>query len=174
MSPLAHRIVPMLALTAALTACGRGMGDLETWVSEVKSRTSTQIEPIPQMKEYEAYAYVPGERRDPFVPVQPQRQQAAGAGGPGPRPDLKRPKEALEEYPLDALRMQGIIRTPRATFGLIKSPDGIIHRVSVGGYMGQNYGQVKSVTETEITLSELVADGFGGYIQRPATLALTQ
>lgn len=171
MSASILRLLCAFGLLATLAACGGGMGDLEQWVSEVKARKSTQVEPIPQIKPYEAYAYDAGTRRDPFVAEQPK--PAAGSG-PGPRPDPNRPKEALEEYPLDALRMQGIIRTPRATFGLIKSPDNIIHRVSVGNYMGQNFGQVKSVTETEITLMELVADGFGGYVQRPATLALSQ
>lgn len=154
-----------------LAGCSSGMDDLEQWVSTVKGRTSTQIEPIPQIQPYQAYAYDEASRRDPFVAVAPR--PAAGSGN-GPRPDPKRPKEALEEYPLDALRMQGVIRTPRATFGLVKSPDGILHRVSVGSYMGQNDGQVKSVADTEITLVELVADGFGGYVQRPASLALTQ
>lgn len=171
MSASIVRLLCAFGLLLMLSACGRGMGDLEQWVSEVKGRKSTNVEPIPQIKPYEAFAYEAGNRRDPFVAEVPKRPVGTG---PGPRPDPNRPKEALEEYPLDALRMQGIIRTPRATFGLIKSPDNIIHRVSVGNYMGQNFGQVKSVTETEITLMELVADGFGGYVQRPATLALSQ
>jgi len=171
-----NRALTLVALTTSLllSACGNGMGDLETWVSEVKSRKSRQIEPIPQIKPYEAFAYVPGDRRDPFIAVEPQREAPAGAGGAGTRPDFKRAKETLEEYPLDALRMQGIIRTQRATFALVKAPDGVIHRVSIGAHMGQNYGQIKTITETEISLTELVADGFGGWLQRPAVLALTQ
>jgi len=163
-----------LSCSLLLSACGSGMDDLESWVSEVKSRKSRQIEPIPQIKPYEAFAYVPGDRRDPFVAVEPQREAPGGASGAGERPDFKRPKETLEDYPLDALRMQGIIRTPRATFALVKAPDGVIHRVSIGAHMGQNYGQIKTITETEISLTELVADGFGGWLQRPAVLALTQ
>jgi type IV pilus assembly protein PilP len=164
-------VVILLLAVTTLGGCSRGTEDLEQWVSEVKSRKTARIEPIPEVKAYESFAYDPSGRRDPFAPVQPQRQQGDGSG---PRPDPKRPKEALEEFPLDALRMQGVIKTPRDTFGLVKSPDGIVHRVSVGSYMGQNDGKVVSVSETEIKLNELVADGFGGYIQRPALLALTQ
>lgn len=167
-------VLIVLASSLLLTGCGSGMGDLESWVSEVKSRKSRQIEPIPQIKPYEAFAYVAGERRDPFIAIEPQRETPADAAGAGSRPDFKRAKETLEEYPLDALRMQGIIRTPRATFALVKAPDGVIHRVSIGAHMGQNYGEIKAITETDISLTELVADGFGGWLQRPAVLALTQ
>lgn len=163
----------MLALVLLLGGCGRGMEDLEQWVAEVKSRTSTTIAPIPQIKPYEAYSYEVAGRRDPFVPVQPQ-QPTNVAGGNGPHPDFKRNKEVLEEYPLDALRMQGTIRTPQAVFALVKAPDGVIHRVGIGSHMGQNFGDIKTITDTEITLSELVADGFGGWLQRAAVLALTE
>lgn len=170
------RVMPLLlALLPALlvAGCGKGMDDLEQWVSEVKARKSTTIAPIPQIKPYEAFSYEVAGRRDPFVPVQPQ-QPASAASGAGPHPDFKRNKEALEEYPVDALRMQGTIRTPHAVYALVKAPDNVIHRVGIGSHMGQNYGEVKTITDTEITLSELVADGFGGWLQRAAVLALSE
>ncbi len=70
--------------------------------------------------------------------------------------------------------MQGVIETAKAVYALVKAPDGVIHRVSVGNHMGQNYGQIKSIEESEITLAEIVPDGFGGWISRPATLALAE
>lgn len=167
------RIAVVLAAVLVLSGCGRGMTDLEEWVAEVKALKSTTIAPIPQIKPYEAFTYEVSGRRDPFVALEPQRP-ATTPGGSGPQPDFKRPKESLEEYPLDALRMQGTIRTPKAVFALVKAPDGVIHRVGIGSHMGQNYGDIKSITDTEITLSELVADGFGGWLQRAAVLALTE
>ncbi len=166
------RVVPLM-FALLLAGCSSGMRDLDDWVAEVKSRKSRQIEPIPQIKAYEAFAYDAGTRRDPFIAVEPQREAPAGRGA-GPRPDVKRAKDALEEYPLDALRMQGTIRTPRATFALVKAPDGVIHRVGIGAHMGQNDGEIKAITDNDISLTELVADGFGGWLQRPAVLALTQ
>lgn len=163
-------LVPAL-LATALVGCGSGMEDLEQRVAEVKSRKSQQIEPIPQIKQYEAFAYLPGERRDPFQQEQPKSGSAVAGG---PRPDLNRTREPLEEYPLDALRMQGVIETPQAVYALVKAPDGVIHRVSIGNHMGQNYGQIKAIQESEIGLAEIVPDGFGGWISRPATLALAE
>ncbi len=165
------RAIGAAALALALTGCSSDMSDLERYVSEVKARRSTAIPPIPQMKQFEAFTYEPGERRDPFVELQrPERSTAAE----GPRPDLNRNREPLEEFPLDALRMMGTISTPLGVFALIKAPDGVIHRVTVKNYMGQNYGQIVAIAGTEIRLQELVPDGFGGWVQRQASLALTQ
>lgn len=165
-----HSLAPAL-IAAALAGCGSGMEDLEQRVAEVKSRKSQQIEPIPQIKQYEAFAYAPGERRDPFQQEQPKSNSSVAGG---PRPDLNRAREPLEEYPLDALRMQGVIETPKSVYALVKAPDGVIHRVAIGNHMGQNYGQIKAIQESEISLAEIVPDGFGGWISRPATLALAE
>jgi len=167
----ANHLGIMLLAATTLSACGSGMEDLEQRVAEVKARKSQQIEPVPQIKQFEPFAYLPNERRDPFQQSQPDPGQMASAG---PRPDLNRSREPLEEFPLDALRMQGIIETAKAVYALVKAPDGVIHRVSVGNHMGQNYGQIKSIEESEITLAEIVPDGFGGWISRPATLALAE
>jgi Tfp pilus assembly protein PilP len=91
-----------------LAGCDSDMSDLESYVAEIKSRRSTAIEPIPQLKQYEAYVYEIGDRRDPFTRVDPQ--QAAPINS-GPGPDLNRNREPLEEFPIDALRMvEGRVR----------------------------------------------------------------
>lgn len=165
-----------LALAAAgfLAGCGGNMSDLQSWVSQVKAHKSTAIEPIPQMKQYEAFAYAADDRRDPFVPVPSERAQAqAGAGG-AVQPDMNRNREPLEEFPLDALRMKGVIDTPQGRFALVQAPDAIIHRVTTGDHMGQNFGKITKITETEIVLTEIVPDGLGGWMQRPAELALAE
>ena len=161
----------LVAAAVALVACSSGMEDLEQRVGEVKSRKSQQIEPIPQIKQFESFAYEPAGRRDPFQQVQPDPDSSVASG---PRPDLDRSREPLEDFPLDALRMQGIIETNRAVFALVKAPDGVIHRVSVGNHMGQNYGEIKAIAEAEIKLAEIIPDGFGGWVSRPATLALAE
>jgi type IV pilus assembly protein PilP len=165
------RFVALLLASALLAGCGGSNSDLENWVAEVKSRKSSAIEPIPQMKQYEAFAYSPKDRRDPFVAVAPKEQQPANNGL---RPDTTRNKEPLEEFPLDALRMVGTIGSGGRTYAMIKAPDGVIHRVTIKDHMGQNYGEITQISEAEISLMELVPDGFGGWVQRPSTLALTQ
>jgi type IV pilus assembly protein PilP len=165
-----------LALAVLAAGCARDMGDLEEYALEVKSRTSKNIEPIPQPKPYEPFVYEPGERRDPFLAILQSRDSAiAGAGGAGAiKPDFNRPKEPLEEFPLDALRMVGTITMQQQAFALIRAPDAVVHRVSVGDHLGQNYGKITSISETEVVLMEIIPDGLGGYIQRPAAVALTQ
>jgi type IV pilus assembly protein PilP len=166
----------LIGLAALAAGCSPDMSDLEAYALEVKSRTSKNIEPIPQPKPYEPFVYEPGERRDPFLAIlQSRESQMANAGGAGAiKPDFNRPKEPLEEFPLDALRMVGTITMQQRAFALIRAPDAVVHRVSVGDHLGQNYGKITGISETEVVLMEIIPDGLGGYIQRPASVALTQ
>lgn len=166
---IAPRIACALLMGLTLSACSSDMDDLEAYVAEVKARKSAAIEPIPQLKQFEAFSFDPADRRDPFTEV-----QQISSSSEGPRPDLNRNREPLEEYPLDGLRMVGTIQTPFGTFALVKAPDNVVHRVTVKNHMGQNYGQIIGISETEISLLELVPDGFGAWIQRSASLALAQ
>lgn len=168
--------VGIIGLALLATGCAQDMSDLEEYTLEVKSRTSKNIEPIPQPKPYEPFGYEPGDRRDPFLPILQSREAAlAASGGAGTiRPDLNRPKEPLEEFPLDALRMVGTITMQQRAFALIRAPDAVVHRVSVGDHLGQNFGKITGISETEVVLMEIIPDGLGGYLQRPASVALTQ
>lgn len=168
----AYRIA-VTAAALALAACSSDMSDLEVKVADVKAQKSRAIEPIPQIKQYEAFAYDPGDRRDPFAPVLAPRNPS-GFDSAGIKPDLNRNKEPLEEFPLDALVMIGTIDSQGRTYAMVKAPDSVIHRVSVKDHMGQNYGEITAITESEVTLVEIIPDGFGGWMQRPASLALTQ
>ncbi len=160
------------AVLLLVSGCSPGMDDLETYVAEVKSRKTRAIEPIPQIKQYEAFAYnASPERRDPFQRTEPAREVAATNNL---RPDLTRNREPLEEFPLDALRMLGVINKNNADFALVRAPDGVIHRVSNGNHMGQNYGKIVRIGESQIDLIEIIPDGFGGFMERPANLALTE
>ncbi|MEK6807337.1 MAG: pilus assembly protein PilP [Pseudomonadota bacterium] len=164
----------LLMSLLALSACGGGEDDLDQFINEVKSRTSKAIEPLPQIKQYQAFSFEPGERRDPFEANLISRAQRAAAAAGGVQPDFNRNKEPLEEFPLDSLRMVGTIEIRKQSYALIKAPDAVIHRVAIGDHLGQNYGKVTKVTEAEIELSEIVPDPFGGWKQRPATLGLAE
>lgn len=167
----AVRCLLLALLLAGLSGCGIiGMGDLEDFVAQEKAKKAAKIEPIPQIKQYEAFAYTEGSRRDPFVPTAPQ----STVGGGGLQPDIHRNREPLEEFPLDALRMVGTILINNQTYALIKAPDKVVHRVARGNHMGQNYGTITKIDDSEITLTEIVPDGFGGWTHRPASLALAQ
>jgi type IV pilus assembly protein PilP len=167
----------LIGVALLLGGCySSGMGDLDLYVKEVKARKPQPLEPIPEIKHVETFLYVPGGRRDPFEPEAPQKKDTpttdAGPGS-GVAPDPFRRKEDLETVPLDTLRMVGTLRQQDAMWGLIKTKDGIIHRVKVGNYLGDNHGQIMRISEEGLELIEIVPDGKGGYRERRASVALS-
>ena len=169
--PLALPVIALLLLSG----CSQDRSDLDEFIAEVKSRKSRAIEPIPQVKQYEAFAYVPGDRRDPFVQIEPERDDTVEqAAGSGISPDFTRNREPLEGYPIDSLRMVGTISKAGIRYAVVRAPDSVLHQIRPGNHLGQNFGRVEYITETEISLVEIVPDGFGGWMERPATLALTE
>jgi type IV pilus assembly protein PilP len=163
------------ALTVALAACGPQQDDLNRYIAEVKERPATPIPPIPAVRTYTPYKYEGLLGRDPFRPSTSEgSDQVAEKSGSakGPRPDLQRPREYLERFELDTLEMVGTFSKESSDWALIKDPDGVVHRVAVGNYMGKNHGKVNAITNDEVQLSEFIADGAGGWLVRDATLAL--
>jgi type IV pilus assembly protein PilP len=148
------------------------MDDLDSYINEVKARRGGRIDPLPEITPYEVFTYVADTEglRSPFVPDSPQ--SVAGPGG-GARPDLQRSREFLEQFPLDTLNMVGTLEIGSATFGLVQTNDGLIHRVSPGNYVGQNDGRITVVTESEIQVVEIISDGIGGYLERDAAIGLS-
>ena len=154
----------------SLSACSSGMEQLQQQVAEIKARPGEPIEPLPEIKPYEAFAYNAASLRSPFVPTPPARSDVAN----GVRPDVKRPREFLEQFPLDTMRMVGTLQLLGRNYGLVQGKDGLVHRVLPGNFVGQNDGRIVGISPTKITIVEIVPDGLGGYIERPAALALTE
>jgi len=165
-------LTAILAL-GVLSGCGEDLSDLNDYVAEVKARKSSDIEPIPQIKPYEPFTYVGEGQRDPFKPVV-QASSGPERSTSNLSPDFGRNREALEEFPLDALRMAGTFRIAGSTFALIKAPDNIVHRVRAGDHMGQNFGQIVAIDDTEVRLVEIIPDGLGGYMKRDAAIAISE
>lgn len=169
MSKLISRCIALALLAATLAGCGNNMDDLLTYVDEVKARSGGRIEPLPQIKPYETFTYEAETQRSPFVS---DNQATAATGGSGPRPDSSRPKEYLEQFPLDTLSMVGTMEREGRTFGLVQTQDGLVHRVLVGNYVGQNDGRIVGIDDAEIEVEELVPDGIGGFFKRSAAISL--
>lgn len=156
--------------------CGRDIHDLQQYVDEVKARKSYSVEPPPEVKPYKSFEYVADKERDPFDPselaadvaqqTQPSNLQLS--------PDPNRVPEFLESFPLDTLRMVGSLSQGKFLWALIKTPDSTIQRVTAGNYMGQNYGKIIQVSEADINLTEIIPDGFGGWRERPSSIALSE
>ena len=157
-----------LGTTFGLAACS-GQGDLHEWVAQVKARKGAPLPALPVVKTFDTFIYQDQDRRDPFEPAPPQ---ATAQNAAGPHPDQNRPREPLEAFPLDSLKMVGTIGAKGGIEGLIKDPQGVIHQVHVGDYMGQNYGHVTQVTSSEVDVVELVPNGSGGWMERDASVAL--
>jgi type IV pilus assembly protein PilP len=162
-------ILAILALVS-LAGCTGNMSDLEDYVKQVKARPGGNIEPLPDIKPYESFAYEASTMRSPFLPDTPV--VAEGSGGGGVRPDTSRNREFLEQFPLDTLRMVGTLEAGGSFFGLVQDKDGLVHRVLPGNHLGQNDGKILRVTSGAIELVEIVPDGLGSYFERPAAVAL--
>lgn len=169
-----------LALLAALAStilagCDSGMQDLEQFVSDTRQKHQGRVDPLPPFAEYETVAYAESGLRDPFKPHQntsAATTTVVAASANGPRPSDNRRREALEGFPLDSLKMVGILKQRTSSWALVQDKDGTIHRVQPGNYAGQNHGKITRISENEINLVELIPDGISGWIQRQAQLKL--
>jgi type IV pilus assembly protein PilP len=161
-----------LACTALLGGCGsRSHQDLIDWMAEQGKGVRGHLDPIPQIKPYEPFTYNDFDLPDPFKP----RKLAAakeGSGG-GIAPDLNRRKEPLEAYPLEQLKMVGTLSQGKDTYALVKA-DKTLYRVKKGNYMGQNFGLITDVTDSEIKLKEIVQDSAGDWTERQSVLPLLE
>jgi len=160
----------VLLASFGLTACGGNMDDLDQYINEIKAKPGGRIDPLPEITPYSVFMYVADAQgvRSPFRPDTPQANTAAG----GARPDRDRSREYLESFPLDTLGMVGTLDIADTPYGLVQTADGLIHRVTSGNYMGQNDGRITEISESEITLVEIISDGIGGYIERDAAVSL--
>jgi type IV pilus assembly protein PilP len=170
-SGLSTRWIAVCLVAASLSACGGANDDLRAYIDEVKARPGGRIEPLPPVEPAPTFVYEPGARRSPFMPDAPQRRVSNDPNAVE-GPDSNRPREFLEQFPLDTLKMVGTLADRRASFGLVQTTDGLVHRVAVGNHMGQNYGRIVAITDAEIQLVEIIPDGLGGYLERPAAIGL--
>jgi len=155
-------------LLAPLAGCGGGTADLKHDLEEMKKRPGSRIDPLPEIKPYEFFNYDQVGLRSPFQPS--VAVVAPGAGGL--RPDVHRNREFLEGFSLDTLKMVGTLRQGGKMFALLQTKDGLIHRVLPGNHLGQNDGKVASITDSKVSVVEIVPDGLGGYIERSAAITL--
>lgn len=165
-------VIPVLSMTG----CMEDKPDLNQYVTQVKSQQKVDIEPMPVMKPYEKFDYAAAGMRDPFVAMVTEiatREDTKTVVDNGIRPDIHRRKEALETYSLGELQFVGTLEQD-GIWALVRASDGIINRVRVGNYMGQNHGQVMAIDEAKIVLKEIVADGNGMYIERDSSLAIVE
>jgi len=165
---IALRLAGLALVMATLAGCAPG-SDLRQWVAQEKAKKGAPLDPLPVIKTFETFEYKDQDLRDPFNVSAEEQDQTANNG---PHPDQDRAREPLEAFPLDGLKMSGTLGMAKGMEGLVRDPDGVVHRVHVGNYLGQNYGRITAISEDHIELVELVPNGSGGWMERQATIAL--
>jgi len=169
------RIALLVVFSLLVAGCGGGsMQDLRTYVDEVLARESNQVEELPEFERYETYTYQSSGTTDPFEPFF-EETLAATDETLQPcdvRDECNRNREELEQFPLDSLRMVGTLEQEQTMWGIVEDPEGVIHRVQVGNYVGQHHGKVMHIGENRIELTEIVPNGQGGWMENQAALAL--
>lgn len=169
-----RRALVVLPVLIALAGCGgEEFQDLRDFVKNAGSDMRGKVDPPPDMKPYEPFTYDNDtDLPDPFKPHKVNAKNQ-GRGGLN-QPNLDRPKEELEDFPLESLKMVGYLSQKGIAHGLIRSSERKIYRVKVGNYIGLNYGQVISITETEMRIKEMVQDSVGDWTERENTLLLIE
>jgi type IV pilus assembly protein PilP len=164
----------ILLASLLLTACGgEEFQDLRDYVQNAGADMRGKIEPPPEIKPYEPFVYDNNTALpDPFKPRKSDAKKS-GLGGQN-QPNLDRPKEELEDYPLESLKMVGYLFQKNVGHALIRSAEARIYRVKAGNYIGQNFGQIISVSETEVKIKEMVQDSAGDWSERESTLQLVE
>lgn len=173
----------LVVLAASLTGLGgcvsRNMGDLEVYIEDTLARPGGRIEPLPEIKPYQAYSYESGmaNARSPFNLFYQQSESEVVDDDAGLTAEMERElryrnREELERFELDSLRMVGTLEDGSDNWAIIRDPGGVVHRVQVGNYMGTNVGKITDIFEDRIELREIVKDGEGRWQERAAAIAL--
>jgi type IV pilus assembly protein PilP len=152
-----------------VTGCSGDMDDLQTFVNESGKDMQGKIDPLPQVKAYDPFVYDAFDLPDPFKP----RKLATG-GGSGTQPDLTRPREPLESFSLESLKMVGTMARGGVVQAVIRAPDNSIYHVKKGNYLGQNFGLITQISDSEVSLREIIQDAAGDWTERVSTLVLQE
>jgi type IV pilus assembly protein PilP len=164
-------LIPVVAC-ALLAACsGEKHSDLREFVKNSDNLPRGRIPPLPEVKPYSPVEYNAFDLTDPFKPrkIEPPKGTSVG----GVQPDVTRRREPLEAYPLEALKMVGILKQ-KGTFALVKTPDNNLFQVKSGNYLGQNFGRIVEISDTSIKLKEIVQDSNGAWEEKEQTLLLQE
>lgn len=167
-------VLASMVLVFGMAACTtESHSDLNAYVAEVKAKKPRRIQPLPEIKSYEPYAYNKEELRDPFKPPVEDRLVEASIDD-GLQPDTERNREPLESFPLDSLQFVGHLERDGRVWAVINAPDKMVYRVEEGNYIGQSFGRIIRISESQISVQEIVPNGLGGWIERDATLMLVE
>ncbi|MCP5324795.1 MAG: pilus assembly protein PilP [Oceanospirillaceae bacterium] len=173
-------ITPVMLFTVLLLSGCMGAGDtsdLQAFVDEVSSKPRGRIEPLPEFAHYSPFTYSAGALRSPFEsPVELRAMQMELKGNRNVKPDLSREHEALESFAIADIQLVGTLAKAESKKlnALMKASDGSVHVVTVGNYLGKNYGRIIKIDDDHVEIVEIVPSGDGGWIERPRTMVVKE
>jgi type IV pilus assembly protein PilP len=173
MSP---RSVAVCLIAALLVACtGADHEELQQWMDQQRREVKASVAPLQPPKKFDPEPYVQAQTVEPFSnqKLSVALKQEAKQPNSLLAAEMNRRKEPLEAYPLDGMMMVGSVSRAGQPFALLRV-ENLLYQVKVGDYLGQNYGRITRIAETEIALREIVQDAAGEWIERPATLQLQE
>lgn len=165
------RLFYLFMMSVMLVGCSGGEGDdLDQFMRDSAKELKPKIKPLPEVKPYLALQYnSDGILTDPF------RSRKAVSKSGVLQPNLNRPKEPMEAYPLESLKYVGLLSKNKLTYALLKTPDNVVQQVKVGNYVGQNFGRVMLINDSEVVLKEIVQDDLSGdWIEQTSNIALQE
>lgn len=167
--------VAMIALASMLAACGSEQDELQQWMDQQRREVRPSVEPIVAPKKFDPQPYVEASVVEPFSTQKLTVALKQEARQPNSllASEMNRRKEPLEAFPLDSMGMVGSITREGRPYALLRV-DNLLYQVKAGEYLGQNYGKIMKITETEITLREIVQDAAGEWTERPSSLQLQE
>lgn len=162
----------LVFISTMLSACAPKVDEnVIEFVKKTKSQKSNYVSKVPKVPQMTSFQYTAFAFRDPFLPYSTPTAEASITPSQG-GPDLNRPREALEAFPLDSLQMVGTIERDGIFFALLKNAAGNIYRASVGNYVGQNSGKIEKINASEITVKEWLSNGKNGWREHLLTIPL--
>ena len=169
------RILCVVAGLMLLGECSSGdqFEDIRQFMRDVEQKPKGQIPPLPEFEAYQAFTYGAANMRSPFEPpviVPPKTEEQKR--NIGVKPPKNHVKQYLERFPLSSLAMVGTLQKDNDTFALVEDSQGGVHTVQVGDFMGDQWGQIESIEDTRIDVTEIVSDGADGWLRRPRTIEL--
>ncbi|STY90053.1 pilus assembly protein PilP [Moraxella bovis] len=163
--------VGLVMLLSLLVGCTDRVSLAESEMQKIRSQGPQAIEPPPEPLKIEDFVYAAQGESDPFVPKSLRERQQVREQTPSVKPDENRVKEPLEEFELLQLTYRGKVVAPNGQeYGLVQTPDMMVHDVQVGNYLGKNHGRIVEITSTQINLIEIVKDTDEQYVEKTTPL----
>ena len=172
-SSFLNSLLSVTIMGGVLTGCSSGFDEVKARMDAIRKQPRGRVEAPPEFTPMPSFTYAAHQLRSPFMPPETEEAIQLKKDGPPVVPDFSRPQEYLEKFNLESLRMRGNLQRPGGVlYGLVEDGDGGVQRVKIGNYAGKNHGRITEITQSQISLIEIVPDGRDGWVERPRSMVM--